>query len=48
MTVRAGRILFDPSGLSMTGWQKARKQYFTPPKLGAIPRQEPTTIRGIE
>jgi dihydroorotase len=37
MTVRAGRILFDPSGLSMTEWQKAPKQYFTAPKLGNDP-----------
>jgi dihydroorotase len=35
MTVRAGRIVFDPSGLSMVEWRKARKQYFTPPALGA-------------
>lgn len=35
MTVRAGKILFDPSGLSMTEWFKARKQYYTPPKLGS-------------
>jgi dihydroorotase len=28
MTVRAGRILYDPSGLSMTEWEKARPQYF--------------------
>lgn len=34
MTVRAGKILFDPSGLSMVNWRNARKQYFTPPKLG--------------
>jgi dihydroorotase len=34
MTVRAGRIVFDPSGLSMVEWQKARKQYFTPPTEG--------------
>jgi dihydroorotase len=33
MTVRAGRIVFDPSGLSMVEWRKARKQYFTPPNL---------------
>jgi dihydroorotase len=30
MTVRAGRILYDPSGLSMVQWEKARPQYFTP------------------
>jgi dihydroorotase len=35
MTVRAGRILYDPSGLSMVEWEKARKQYFTAPTLGA-------------
>ena len=34
MTVRAGRIVFDPSGLSMVEWRKARKQYFTPPTGG--------------
>jgi dihydroorotase len=33
MTVRAGKILFGPSGLSMVDWRKARKQYFRPPKL---------------
>jgi dihydroorotase len=31
MTVRAGRILYDPYGLSMTNWEKARPQYFTTP-----------------
>jgi dihydroorotase len=35
MTVRAGRILFDPSGLSMVEWQKARRQYFKPPRLSS-------------
>lgn len=35
LTVRAGRILYDPSGLSMVQWEKARKQYFTAPTLGA-------------
>jgi dihydroorotase len=34
MTIRAGRILFDPSGLSMVEWEKAPKQYFTTPELG--------------
>lgn len=34
MTVRAGRILYDPSGLSMVEWEKARAQYFTSPILG--------------
>jgi len=34
MTVRAGRILYDPSGLSMVEWEKARPQYFQTPTLG--------------
>jgi dihydroorotase len=34
MTVRAGRILYDPSGLSMVEWEKARPQYFMTPDLG--------------
>jgi dihydroorotase len=34
MTVRAGRILYDPSGLSMVEWEKAPPQYFTTPALG--------------
>jgi dihydroorotase len=34
MTVRAGKILYDPSGLSMVDWEKARPQYFTTPGLG--------------
>jgi dihydroorotase len=37
MTVRAGRIVYDPSGLSMVDWEKARKQYFTAPVLGSDP-----------
>ena len=37
MTIRAGRILYDPSGLSMVPWQKARQQYFTSPILGSDP-----------
>lgn len=37
MTFRAGRILYDPSGLSMVEWEKARKQYFTPPVLASDP-----------
>lgn len=37
MTVRAGRIVYDPSGLSMVEWEKARKQYFTAPVLGSDP-----------
>ncbi len=34
MTVRGGRILYDPSGLSMVEWTKARKQYFSTPAGG--------------
>jgi len=34
MTVRAGHIVYDPSGLSMVEWDKARPQYFTTPELG--------------
>jgi dihydroorotase len=34
MTIRAGRIVYDPSGLSMIEWQKARPQYFSTPGLG--------------
>jgi len=37
MTVRAGRILYDPSGLSMVEWEKARSQYFVTPELGTSP-----------
>jgi dihydroorotase len=34
MTIRAGRILYDPSGLSMVEWENARQQYFTSPGMG--------------
>jgi dihydroorotase len=34
MTVRAGKIVYDPSGLSMVEWEKARPQYFNTPGLG--------------
>ena len=34
MTVRAGRILYDPTGLSMVEWEKARPQYFQSPTFG--------------
>jgi len=37
MTIVGGRIVYDPSGLSMVEWRKAPKQYFTPPKLGSDP-----------
>lgn len=35
MTIRAGRIVFDPSGMSMVEWEKARPQYFTSPGPGS-------------
>ncbi len=34
MTVRAGHIVYDPTGLSMVEWEKARPQYFNTPGLG--------------
>ena len=34
MTVRAGRVAFDPSGMSMVEWEKARPQYFNNPSEG--------------
>lgn len=34
MTIRAGRISYDPSGLSMVEWEKARPQYFSSPERG--------------
>ena len=34
MTVRGGKIVFDPSGLSMVEWEKSRPQYFSSPGLG--------------
>jgi dihydroorotase len=38
MTVRAGRIVYDPSVLSMVQWEKARPQYFsTPDKAESLP-----------
>jgi dihydroorotase len=37
MTIRAGRIVYDPSGLSMVEWEKARPQYFTIPDRGNMP-----------
>jgi len=37
MTIRAGRILYDPTGQSMVEWEKAPKQYFTTPELGSSP-----------
>jgi len=32
-----GRILYDPSGLSMVQWEKAPRQYFVTPELGSSP-----------
>jgi len=40
ITIRAGRILYDPSGLTMTEWEKARPQYFSSPAEG---RSRPAT-----
>jgi dihydroorotase len=38
MTIRAGRILYDPTGLSMVQWEKARPQYFNMPTgQGSLP-----------
>ncbi len=38
MTIRAGRISWDPSGISMVEWEKARPQYFSSPDRGnALP-----------
>ncbi len=38
MTIRAGRIVYDPSGLSMVRWENARPQYFNVPMLeGSLP-----------
>lgn len=34
MTIRAGRVAYDPSGLSMIEWEKARPQYFNNPSEG--------------
>ena len=36
LTIRAGRIVFDPTGLSMVDWEKAPALYFTIPKLQSI------------
>jgi len=38
MTVRAGRIVYNPTGLGAPEWEKAPKRYFTTPKLGSDPR----------
>jgi dihydroorotase len=34
LTVRAGRVAYDPSGISMVEWEKARPQYFNNPSEG--------------
>jgi dihydroorotase len=36
MTLRAGRIAYDPTGVSTVTWEKAPKQYFTTPKLQGV------------
>lgn len=33
ITLRAGRIVYDPTGLTMVEWEKARPQYFKSPAL---------------
>ena len=38
MTVRAGRIVYDPTGLSMPEWESAPPQYFSVPKLQSDPQ----------
>ena len=37
LTVRAGRIVYDTTGLSMPEWENAPKQYFTVPLLQSGP-----------
>jgi dihydroorotase len=37
LTVRAGHIVYDPTGISRVEWEKARQQYFTAPKLASDP-----------
>src|SRR5262249_37747912 len=34
LTIRAGRVVYDPSGMSMVEWEKARPQYFNNPTEG--------------
>ncbi len=36
ITIRAGRVVFDPAGITMVDWEKAPKQYFTTPKLQGV------------
>ena len=47
MTVRAGRIVYDPSGLSMVEWEKARQNISRLPFSAAITRPSRTIFRGI-
>ncbi len=37
LTVRAGRIVYDSTGISLVEWEKAPKEYFAMPKLGKDP-----------
>lgn len=34
ITIRAGRIAYDPTGITMVEWEKARPQYFNNPSEG--------------
>lgn len=36
ITIRAGSIVYDPTGLTMTEWEKARPQYFSIPAEGGF------------
>jgi dihydroorotase len=38
MTIRAGAVVYDPSGLSMVEWQKARQEYFATPTNQSMKR----------
>lgn len=38
LTLRAGQIVYDPTGLSTVEWQNAPAQYFTSPKFQNSPR----------
>ena len=37
LTVRAGKIVYDPTGLGMPEWGNAPPRYFTVPKLQSDP-----------
>src|SRR5438309_584740 len=45
MTICGGRILYDPSGLSMVQWEKARPQYFNLPILPGSLRSDRRQLR---